>query len=331
MRRIDAWKLREAIRARNDCPRRMRGCGVWRYQRHVTLQQTAQGAAWWDGVICCRARVCPPCFVARRFKLAREIDHVVQERERDTGAQSILATLTIRHQAPDPVAICNAVRGCWRSLLQSRAYRTWSAEQGIEWIAALEVTRGEHGWHPHIHALLLPSRTIDVFDDPWLAMHGDWLAWWTKIVARRIGAEHVPSAEHGLDLRECDSAAYLSKLGLELADPAMVKGDSPLALASKGKLDLYLHLQQSRSRCRDVTYSRALAPYRESLPEPAQPGDVIDLRGSEWDRLAGLGWAEPLAICETATRVARDLQADVQGAVRGALTARLGELAEVDA
>lgn len=314
---------------------RLRQCGAVRYQRTVQLLTAGGAVAWWQGVICCRARVCPPCFVARRFGQALEIEHTVTERESETRQQSYLATFTVRHSAADPVSLTRDVRAAWRFLLQSRAWRTFVKEHQLEWVVAEEVTRGEKGWHPHMHAMLMPRRpfrryagrhasdphrvdmvTIDgveravpVAPSPvWEAagVAGELESYvllrdlWERAVRRKLGPEHAPDARHGVDVRPCDSAAYLTKLGLELADPAVVKGRSPLAMLEAGDVDRYMELQMSRSRARDITFSRGLAGIRDSMPAGEPPAELLELVGSDWFVLRSRGWEKPLEVAERA-------------------------------
>ena len=276
-------------------PARLRHCGNTRYKREVELQ-TSGASAWWDGVVCCRSRTCPTCFVARRFKLAREISQVVHEREHETCRQSMLATLTVRHSAGDPVTLPREVRKVWRRMVQSRRWQALKRDYGVEWIAAEEITHGPNGWHPHMHVLLMPRVHLD--PDDHLNSAFDWHSWWAGLVRKYIGASNEPSREHGCDLQACDSAEYLSKIGLELSDPAMVKGRSPLGLLEHGEIDRYLELQVTRTRARDVTWSRGLKGIREALPKPEPPATLATLQGSEWWLLRQWGWAVPLDIAE---------------------------------
>ena len=168
----------------------------------------------------------------------------------------------------------------------------------MEWICAEEVTRGDNGWHPHLHLLCMPSTRVA---DP-ITTGGEWYEQWADLVERKLGAEHVPSLEHGLDLRPCTASRYISKLGLELTDAAAVKGRAPLALLEAGELSLYLELMHARTRARDITFSRGLADLRASLPaSELEPAQLLQLRGSEWGRLRHADPLAPLAVAEQAT------------------------------
>jgi len=299
MKRAAVWELREAVRAHPSADPRTKHCGKTRYQRHVELQRSEDGAAgWYQGVVRCRTRTCPVCWIARRHKIAREIDHVVTARTAQTQCAGALATLTVRHHKGHHVRLAKDVRMCWRYLLQSRAWRTFKKQNGVECIIAEEVTLGPNGWHPHMHILLLPNRELAVAN-PW-DLAGAWFEQWRRIVARKLGKEHEPTREHGVDLQKCDSGGYLSKLGLELSDPRGVKGRSPLAMLAEGQLDEYMTLQNSRRRARDITFSRGLRALRDSLPPPTDPVVVAHLVGSDWGRLTRNGLDVALDISEKA-------------------------------
>lgn len=256
MRRFDSWRLREQLREHPSAPPRQQICGQWRYATNVELQKLPdRDGAWWLGVIQCRARMCPVCWTARRWRVGAEVAWTVEAREASTKQQSYLITLTIRHSLADPVEIVRELRKVWRAFIQARAWQKWKREHGAEYISALEVTRGSNGWHPHLHVLVMPSRKpIDPEDTTRLS--GLFFERWAAVVERKMGAQHKPQREAnrcahcdhprdwslhkddpcagcgrpykgrsiGVDLRPCNAHGYLTKIGFELADPAAVKG-----------------------------------------------------------------------------------------------------------
>lgn len=234
------------------------------------------------------------CWISRRAKAAREIEWVVTEREAEQRTQTFMATLTVRHAAHHSTQLARDVRTCWRAMLQQRRWRTWAKAHRMEWICAEEITRGENGWHPHLHVLLLPGEDIEDY----LVDAGDWYETWAAIVSKRLGAEHVPDPWVGLDLRPCDASTYITKLGLELTDKNAIKGKAPLALLEAGELDRYVELQIQRTRARDLTFSRGLKSYRETMPGSEPPAELLQARGSEWGRLRHLDPLAPLDVAE---------------------------------
>lgn len=292
MRTRDLWELRETARSHSLAPPRLRRCGRVAYKKEIELHHCA-GVSWWDGVVRCRSRACPVCWVTRRVRAALEITWVA---EQWTGS-SYLTTFTVRHSKADKAVLARQVRECWRTLLQRRAWKRMFAGMGAQWVIAEEVTLGDNGWHPHLHMLLLTERPIADY----VQTAGDFYEQWFAMVSQRLGAEHAPDPHHGLDLRPCDSATYLSKLGIELADPTAIKGRSPLQLLREGKLDNYMQLQESRKRARDITYSRGLRELRDAMPVQEIDATVIArLSGLQWSFLSsrkhGLG---PLQVLES--------------------------------
>lgn len=179
------------------------------------------------------------------------------------------------------------VRKAWRAQLQGRSWQQYKRDRGIQLIAAEEVTFGDNGWHPHMHVLLLPSREqstdLHQVDAMW------WHDKWARNVARVLGKQHVPSREHGTDLRPCRVDQYLSKLGIELTDSGAVKARSPFALLKDGRLDKYLELQLSRTRARDVTWSTGLRELRDSMPPRPTPRVLWQPAAYEFEAAAERG------------------------------------------
>lgn len=307
MRAADAWRLREQVRDHRLAPRRLRHCGRTNYRKLVTLQ-IGGGAAWWNGVVRCRARTCPVCWVARRARAAQEIAHVAKSwRALHPDSPHYFATLTVRHSVADDFSLAREVRACWRVLLQRRKWAKLWAEHGAQWIAAEEVTIGEHGPHPHMHILLLTkSHGLPCY----LETANDLFEAWAAIVEQRLGALHTPDGEHGVDLRPCKISDYLTKLGFELADPNVIKGRAPLRLLADGALEPYMQLQDARKRARDITYSRGLKQIREAMPKPALDAvEVLALSGSKWGLLSSLGAGlAPLEVVQAARTPAAALE-----------------------
>lgn len=280
------WLAREDLREHPATPDRTRRCGAQRFTKHPEIRCKTEGArthAWWEGDVRCRARICPVCWVGRRAKLAQEITHVAEHWQRTyPKAPAQLATLTIRHSERDPDSIVLGVRKCWRKMLGGRAWLRYKKERGAELIAAEEITLGPHGWHPHMHVLLLSKhpQSTEHFDVDKMI----WCDRWRGIVGRELGASHVPDYTHGVDLRPCRCEDYLSKLGFELSDAAEVKSRSAFDILREGEIDKYLALQRLRRGHKDVTWSRGLKSIRESMPL-REPGNLLyQPNATDWDR-----------------------------------------------
>lgn len=285
--RRKCWGLRAELAKRPECPPRTRRCGLDRFSTHPELV-TLEGRAWWSGVVRCRARVCPVCWVSRRAQLAHSIRHTCELHHVGYGTRPLLATLTVRHSKGDSVDLVRGVRDCWRAFLQGKAWKGYRAKRQLDYIVATEVTHGENGWHPHMHTLLLP-RSAQSFDDD-VSDADWWFERWAGIVERKLGAAHVPSLAHGVDLRPIKVGDYLSKLGLEMADAADSKDSmTPLRMLQERKLDLYLQLCRARHKARDVTWSRSLKWLRLAEPPRPDPVPLLQPSATEYEHARQLG------------------------------------------
>lgn len=221
---------------------------------------------------------CPVC--ARRVRAARAtLLDVLQAQE-----GGMMMTYTIRHDAALPLALGRRViarawqyyqagRG-WRSALAM--LRAWGT------VRALEITHGDHGWHPHLHVWV---SGMELDDDATRAAMLDWChARWSRCVARAARALGVDpkrvaplrrSADGddvGVHLSELAEASYLAdaSLGLELTDAGGAKGRSPWQIA-RGAADgrardarLWIEYTRAMRGSRAMTWSRSLAAWRRS-------------------------------------------------------------------
>lgn len=174
--------------------------------------------AWFGAVQHCDSPwscpVCAPRVASERGELLEEV-----VRCWPAGMNAIaLATFTIRHDKGHARELRRLRKGialAWRCVQQSHPWR----ELGIECVRGLEVTySGWKGWHPHLHVLLFFRAALT--DAERCRVAAMLSHEWAVAVARALGAEHVPSAERGVDVSAAKNARYLAKLGLELTSPA---------------------------------------------------------------------------------------------------------------
>lgn len=238
------------------------------------------------GVIRCGRNVCPVCAPRVRHHHADEIDRALAA-SRAAGGVGMLVTLTVPAHGVPLKAIWADVSAAWSALMVGSFRARWRAMGVQHTVRSIEATYStEHGWHAHVHAVL-------VFDhDPGvdLAPLYVWLrAAWSGQVTRR--GYRAPDPIHGVDLRTVHDGdglgAYLVKeggswsAGLEVAGAG--KGGrggsrSPIELladAAEGDDDAWRHwleyLTVTKGR-RTVSWSRGarddLIPgYRELSDE----------------------------------------------------------------
>lgn len=184
------------------------------------------GRAFFSGFQACGSvwlcAICGPKITERRrVEVAKAI-----ETAKAQGFKVMLLTLTVPHGMGDDVRVVLAsMKKGWAKTSQGRKAHAMRQETGfIGSIRVLEVTRGENGWHPHFHALLI----LDTDLTPHQVEEAWWPLWRDGCV--KAGLE-APSREHGITVQDGAQAAhYVSKWGLEseLTKGHLKKGKSSL-------------------------------------------------------------------------------------------------------
>lgn len=233
------------------------------------------------------------------------------------GDESVaMLTLTIRHhgRTHDLKELRQGIAAAWRAFTSGRGWQRFAAEYGLEGtVRALEVTYGPvHGWHPHLHVMLLLRRPLP---PEWRQVAH---ARWAEAVERTLGAEFTPTID-GVFLSADPNADYPLKMGLKLTMELLSTGTkegrvgpdgechrSPLTIladwAQRGELadlQLYHGFVDEMAGARMLTWSRGLRE-RAQLAEVSdenilegEPGRVEEeprrrialIAGAEWDRI----------------------------------------------
>lgn len=205
----------------------------------VLTYPDANGAphALYHGLLLCGSVwECPLCRLQICAHRAAEVERVVEAHRAAYGDDTVLLlTLTVRHGiGHDLRAVRQGVANAWRLTTQNSWWAGLDQQLGVPLtrcrarearsqpklgiIRALEVTHGDHGWHVHIHAVVLLRCALADDDRNALASRLD--ERWRKRVVRVLGAQHAPDRDHGVDLRPLRCCPdYIAKLGLEIADP----------------------------------------------------------------------------------------------------------------
>lgn len=300
-------RVMEAVHALLDGYRpwadpRCRKCNRVRISAHVTVQ-TRDGRAHFHGLMRCgSAWECPVCQVALKTARAGEVVEVIEWHAGRFGSDSVaMLTMTLRHGIGDDFrALRRGLARAWKSVQGGKAWRVARDRYGIVgYIRALELTHGnKHGWHPHLHVVLLAERPLPEEFRCWVS------ARWQRAVLRWLGPEHVPNDRNGCDLRPCHETDYLQKLGLEVSAPDKVaRGGSrtPLQLLAAfvhdGDLDafdLYRDYVISMKGAKMLTWSRGLKKAAgvgkrtdQEIVDGEDAGEthVLTMTGEAWDLL----------------------------------------------
>lgn len=200
-----------------------------------------------------------------------------------------MLTLTVRHhQWMDLRQVLGAVSDSWRKLRNRKDFRSFRLLiDGT--VKALEVKVGENGWHPHLHVLAFVRPDVD-FDDAAVAAYSLYEPW-ERLVTEQLGVS--PTRSHGIDFRQLDAsaAAYVSKIGFEVASANTKGGRDFFALlpdARNGEVEAFGRCLEYLDRMRgrhSLDWSPGLRSRLglavdktdEELAEEEVGGDLVEL------------------------------------------------------
>jgi hypothetical protein len=232
------WALRDGLRtmsrgATGGGPSRAAKCGRVRIAEIVGVT-LVDGRAGFNGIMTCGlAWECPVCRAAIQAERAKDVLTAV-EWHRARRGEAYLVTLTVRHGLGDDLKrMRQGVANAWRKVQAGRAWLEWKARAGIiGTVRALETTHGAHGWHPHLHVLVLGKRASERDVESWRQQLS---ARWQVAVGATLGQDYTPTDKRGCDMRVSRKSDYLAKLGLEVAGSSEKRGRhanrSPLEIA----------------------------------------------------------------------------------------------------
>ena len=176
----------------------------------VKYNSDTQKARFGNLVLCGSVWLCVNCSWViserRRRDLAAALDA--------SGCSLLLASYTVQHHnfmlLPEVLA---ALLDAFRAVRRGEPFKRFQAK--YQWFAdirALEVTHGQHGWHPHIHQIILLLAALSADE---LEAFREWLGtrWITMLEKRSFTA----TLEHGLDIRvgQMTVSEYVAKYGYE--------------------------------------------------------------------------------------------------------------------
>lgn len=245
---------------------------------------------------------CPVCAPRVQAGRAEEL-RALNDAHTAAGGTLWMATLTLPHNEGDALKpLRTHVAKAWTAIKTGAPWQRWKARLRLVGdVRALEVTHGLNGWHPHLHAALYLSGSIDAET---VAAFEQWLyGRWCAVLQRRTRAAgrvwRMPSREHGVKVQPLAKADYLAKMGLaaETASawtkegraghrtPFQILRDVTLGAAGEAHTrDMKLWRQWARGikGARQLIYSRGLrAHYALGAPleDAALPDTPAELEG----------------------------------------------------
>lgn len=193
---------------------------------HGVAVYTREDAAWLSGVYQCGSVwICPVCArrvaEGRREEIQTAINNAIKR-----GWGVALVTLTFPHGAGDVLTdILDKFTKAQSDFKSGRAAA--AVRSGIGYIGeirTLEVTHGQHGFHPHTHSLWISEKQLTKEEGE--ALESELFGLWLSACLKR--GLPAPVREHGVDVRVArhDIAEYVSKWGFaaELAGGVSKRG-----------------------------------------------------------------------------------------------------------
>lgn len=226
-RRLERHELRYALR---DVTRvgRLRQCGYTGVRSDGTgpgLRVTADGGTVTAGLsglsTCGSVWACPVCSARIATVRASDLADVMRHGFR-RGCDAAMVTLTMRHHEGQSLKeLWDAVTSAWHAVTSGKLWMADKAEYALRgWVRVVEVTRGENGWHVHVHALMIFDRPVPLSRLTVLA-NRMWRRW--NAALQRRGLDSLPGV--GADVKKASLRAgakgglheYFVKLSHEIA------------------------------------------------------------------------------------------------------------------
>lgn len=224
---------------------RVSKCQRKRKGHFVTIRRSGSGRASYAGLeTCSSVWVCPCCngkiCEDRRVDLQAAVNAWVGQ-----GGEVYLMTLTYPHEKTLSLIDSRSMqRRALKAMKGQRAYKALAAEAGVVgFVRALEVTYGEHGWHPHTHDLVFAARgkadVLRQIENLWInALFAVGLAEPSQLNDLYKAAFDIQNGDY--------AAEYIAKFGMEPvrhdwgAARELTKASAKIGLRFKGRTPMTL-------------------------------------------------------------------------------------------
>ena len=185
------WELLSTAR-RITSRKSLRTCGLYSPEGEVAVSLTERGAASVSGLHTCGSKLCPVCSARESARQIAQVEKAAAKLL--TGKKcALMLTLTIPHQRGDDLGeLLDVLQGAWNASLSGRGGKVWKSYGRIHYLRALDYTHGQHGHHPHYHALFIMDRLLTEDDLFWLEL--DVRGRWERAVKRLTGRDCVHAA-----------------------------------------------------------------------------------------------------------------------------------------
>jgi len=155
------WQARGILWHESTLPR-VTKCGRWPITPDGTVQVRADGrAVGYAGLSTCGSVwACPVCNA--RIQAVRRLEVGTALAWGLASGSAAFGAYTLRHHAGSSLdATWRGLSRCWQAVARDKVVRNLRESAGLVGIIrAAEVTHGAHGWHPHLHPVLLFSGRV---------------------------------------------------------------------------------------------------------------------------------------------------------------------------
>jgi hypothetical protein len=199
---------------------------------HVMIRSNA-GVAHYAGLTTCGSIwACPVCSAKIRNTRATEISEATAAWDR-AGNSVYMVTFTAPHDMGMKLRpLMSAIADGFRAVIAGRAWITLRKRLGIVGtIRAMEVTYGEHGWHPHLHVLVYVSGQLDARQLADLAVHAR--KRWGDFIVK--AGYRMPHGQHGVNITRCSSAEDAGQYVAKTQDGRAVGNEMTRADLKQGR------------------------------------------------------------------------------------------------
>lgn len=190
----------------------------------VMIRRHRDGNMRPTGVATCKSVWgCLGCAARKRAEKSALVQWYV-DRHFDAGKAVSFASFTLAHYRADELAVLlEGLRKAFTDMRNLKVYKDAVDRYGIDgWIAALEITDGKNGWHPHLHVLFFHEEFLPVEYGENADLKGALHEAFSRQIDRHLG--RAVHQIHGVDLVPVKTAGgddgalarYLGKIQLEM-------------------------------------------------------------------------------------------------------------------
>ncbi len=192
----------------------------------VMFRKGGDGRVRPGGVATCKSVWrCLGCAARRRALKSAMVKHYV-DAHLDAGKGVSFGSFTLAHYANDNLAdLLEGLRKAFTDMRHLKVYKDAEETYGvIGWIAALEITHGANGWHPHLHVLFFHEQRLEIEYGENAGFRSALHEAFARQIDRHLGRQ--VHQIHGVDLEPVRTASrepgddalarYLGKIQLEM-------------------------------------------------------------------------------------------------------------------